>query len=92
MPTVPALPTTEKPGISETTWREANWLPCQLSAEILVPAFTIGDLLSLELNSVVQTSTTSSADVLVLANGASLGRAELDVAGDRVAVRLTELA
>ncbi|HKN62512.1 MAG TPA: FliM/FliN family flagellar motor C-terminal domain-containing protein [Candidatus Acidoferrales bacterium] len=92
MPTVPALPTTEKPGISETAWREANWLPCELSAEIPVPAFTIGDLLSLELNSIVQTRTASSADLLVRANGASLGRAELDAAGDRVAVRLTELA
>jgi flagellar motor switch/type III secretory pathway protein FliN len=92
MPTSPALPTTEKPGISETVWHEANWLPCQLTAEIPVPVFTIGDLLSLELNSVVQTRTASSADVVVSANGASLGRAELDVAGDRAAVRLTELA
>lgn len=92
MATVLALPKPEEPGIPEAAWREASWLPCQVSAEISVAAFTVGDLLSLEVNSVVATRTPTVADVLVRVNGELVGSAELDAIGDRLAVRITELA
>jgi len=92
MATALALPRSEEPGAPEVSWREAGWLPCQLTTEIPVAAFTVGDLLSLEVNSVVDTRTPSSADVLVRVNGELVARAELEISGDRVAARVTELA
>ena len=92
MATVLALPKTEALGISEATWHEAIWLPCRLTSEIAVKAFTVGDLMSLEIGSVVISGMPTSADVLVRVNGELVGRAELDAVGDRFAVRITELA
>lgn len=92
MATVLALPKHEEPGIPEAAWREAIWLPCRVIAEIPVLAFTVGDLMSLEVNSVVSTRTPTSANVVVRVNGELVGRAELDAVGDRLVVRLTELA
>lgn len=92
MATVLALPKAEEPGISEAAWREASWLPCRMTAEVAVAGFTMGDLMSLEVGSVVATGTPTSADVRLRVNGEVVGRAELDAVGDRVAVRLTELA
>jgi flagellar motor switch/type III secretory pathway protein FliN len=92
MATVLALPKSEElnsPGIS---WQEAGWLPCQLSAEIPIVAFTVGDLLSLAVNSVVDTRTPSDSDVLVSVNGELVAHAELEVVGDHIAVRVTEIA
>ncbi|MGA2509707.1 MAG: FliM/FliN family flagellar motor C-terminal domain-containing protein [Candidatus Acidiferrales bacterium] len=92
MATVLALPKSEEPVAPEVSWREAGWLPCQLSIEIPVAAFTVGDLLSLEVNSVVDTRTPSSSDVFVRVNGELVARAELEIVGDRIAARITELA
>jgi len=91
MATALALPKTQEPGIPEAAWREAGWLPCRLTSEIAVAAFTVGDLMSLEVGSVVTTRTPTSADVLVRVNGELVGRAELDAIGERFAVRITEL-
>jgi len=92
MATVLALPKAQEPGISEAAWREASWLPCQLTSEIAVAGFTVGDLMSVEVGSVVVTRTPTSSDVLVRVNSELIGRAELDAVGDRFAVRFTELA
>lgn len=92
MATVLALPKAQEPGIPEAAWREASWLPCRLTSEIAVAAFTVGDLTSLEVGSVVVTRTPTSADVLVRVNGELIGRAELDAVDDHFAVRITELA
>jgi flagellar motor switch/type III secretory pathway protein FliN len=92
MATALAVPKRQEAGISEAAWREAEWLPCRLSAEISVPNFTMGDLMSIEVNSVVATGLATSGDVLVRVNGELVARAELDVVDTRLAVRLTELA
>lgn len=92
MATALALPKLEESRISEGAWLEAGWLPCRVTVEIPVPGFTVGDLLSLEVNSVVVTRTASSAEVLVRANGELLGNAELDIVGNSFAARLTEFA
>jgi len=92
MATALALPKAEEPGISEAAWREASWLPCRMTAEIAVEGFTMGDLMSLEVGSVIATGTSTSAEVRVRVNGAIVGFAGLDAVGDRIAVRLKELA
>lgn len=92
MATALAIPKREEPAISEAAWREVEWLPCQLSAEISVPRFTMGDLMNIEVNSVVATRLAISSEVLIRVNGEFVARGELDAVGDRLAVRLTELA
>ena len=92
MATVLALPKADEPGISETAWREASWLPCRVTAEVAVARFTMGDLMSLEVNSVIATRTPTSADILVGVNGELVARAEMDAVGDRIAVRIAEVA
>lgn len=92
MATVLALPNNKAAENADPAWLEASWLPCELSVEIPVAGFTVGDLLRLEGNSLVHSGTPSNADVSMRVNGALIGRAELEISGDRLAVRLTELA
>ena len=92
MATVLAMPKAEPVSISDAGWQEANWLPCKLSVEMPILGFTVGDLLRLEVNSLVDTHIASDTDVPLRVNGALIGWAEFDAAGDRLGVRLTELA
>ena len=55
-------------------------------------AFTLGDLLSLKVNSLVDTRTASDSGVPITVNGASIGAGKFDTTNDRLAVRLTDLA
>jgi flagellar motor switch protein FliN/FliY len=75
------------PGI----WADALDLPCHLYVALRVPRFTIRDLLSLSVDSVVDTHRAEGAHVPVLVNGVMVGWAEFDVIEERIAVRLTEL-
>jgi flagellar motor switch protein FliN/FliY len=70
---------------------EALELPCQLSVALDVPHFTIRDLLSLSVNSLVDTRRREGAHVPVRVNGVMVGWAEFDVIDGRLAVRLTEM-
>ena len=85
---VPQLAPTE---MSEDIWREARWLPCRLRAEIRIDGFTMGDLMRIEMGSVVDSGMAVETDVDVSVNGASVGCGKLDLAGAKLAVRLTEL-
>jgi len=91
MSTLAAVPTpTGESRISDATWEEVEWLPCCVTVELAVQAFTVGDLLSLGVGCVVATKTPSSAELMICVNGQTLGTAELDVVGDRYAARLTD--
>jgi len=54
--------------------------------------FTVGDLLSLERGSVVETAYHQSSDLPLRVNGQLVGWTEFEVVGDRLAVRLTDLS
>ena len=69
-----------------------GWLPCQLSLEVPVTRFTVGDLLRLNRGSVVETACAYTSDVPLRANGLLIGWTEFEVIGNRLAVRVTELA
>jgi len=69
-----------------------GWLPCQLSIEIPVVNFTVGDLLRLGKESIVETACHSTSDIPLRANGLLVARTEFEVIGNRLAVRITELA
>lgn len=83
-PAAPEVPTdlTERIG----------WLPCQLSLDIPIVNFSVGDLLRLGKDSIVETACLSTSDVPLRANGLLIAWTEFEVIGNRLAVRLTELA
>ena len=72
-------------------WPEALELPCQLSAAIEVPHFTVRDLLTLSVNSLVDTQRREGAHVPVRVNSVMVAWAEFDVIDGRLAVRMTEM-
>ena len=92
MTAIQALPKPGSAEISEAAWQEVGCLPSRLSVESPVLGFTVGDLLRLEVNSLVDTRTSSAANVPLRVNGQLIGWAEFEIVGDRLAVRLTELA
>jgi len=85
------------PGPTEETaakdpCEQFGWLPCRLSLEIAVSRFTVGDLLRLNKGSIVETACPYTGDVPLRANGLLIGWTEFEVIGNRLAVRITELA
>ena len=72
-------------------WPEAQELPCQLSVALHVPHFTVRDLLSLSVNSMVDTQRREGAHVPVMVHGVMVAWAEFDVIDDKLAVRMTEM-
>lgn len=68
------------------------WLPCVLTLEVPVAGFTIGDLLNLTVGSVVATRCEQTSDIPLRVNGQLIGWTEFEVLGNRLAVRITELA
>lgn len=76
----------------EDTWREARYLPCRLAAHIQVQGFTMGDLMRIEAGSLVDSGIPIEADLDVSVNGSQVGCGKIDLAGEKLAVRLTELA
>jgi len=69
-----------------------GWLPCTLSLEIPTVKFTVGDLLRLQKGSIAETGSHYAADIPLRANGLLIGWTEFEVIGNRLAVRITELA
>jgi flagellar motor switch protein FliN/FliY len=68
------------------------WLPCALSLEVPIVGFTIGDLLMLAKDSVVESSCHHTSDVPLRVNQLLIGWTEFEVIGDRLAVRITDQA
>lgn len=71
---------------------EMPWLPMTLTVEIPVPNFTVGDLVALQPGSIIKTLFQSTSDVPVRVNGKLIAWAKFEVAGERLASRITELA
>lgn len=69
-----------------------HWLRCQTTVEIPAAKFTVGQLLNLRQGSVVQTAMRVANDVPIRINKTLLGWGRFEVMGDRLAVRITELA
>lgn len=75
----------------EQKWGMTVWLACELSLDLPVPKFTVKDLLCLHPQCIVETKWSQSRDIPLRANGKLLAWSELEVVGERLAVRLTEL-
>jgi flagellar motor switch/type III secretory pathway protein FliN len=68
------------------------WLPCTLSLDLPIVRFTIGDLLTLNKGSIVETACHHTSDVPLRVNQLLIGWTEFEVIGDRLAVRITDQA
>ncbi len=69
-----------------------GWLACELSLEITIDKFKVGDLIKLGKGSFVETACHYTSDIPLRANGLLIGWTEFEVIGSRLAVRITELA
>ena len=76
----------------DARWRPVLSLPCQLTVDLSLPHFTVGNFLALRPGSIVATHWGLAHDVPLRINGTLVGWGELEGAGNRLAVRLTELA
>jgi flagellar motor switch/type III secretory pathway protein FliN len=68
------------------------WLPCSLTLEVPVVHFTIADLLALQVGSIAETACHHTSDLPLRVNQLLIGWTEFDVVGDRLALRITEMA
>jgi flagellar motor switch/type III secretory pathway protein FliN len=86
-----AFPQPEIAEIPRVGWQEIQELPCWLTAEIPVSGFTVGDLLRLQVGSLVDSKRATRENVAVRANGGFIGWVEFEVVDGRLSVRFTEL-
>jgi flagellar motor switch/type III secretory pathway protein FliN len=67
-------------------------LPCMLVLEMPAVKFSVGTLRALRPGSIVSTASQQNEDLTLTVNGQLVGMVEVDVVGDRLAVRLTGMA
>lgn len=73
-------------------WHQVMGLPCRISVEVRVSSFAVKDLLRLAPQAIVSSQSLTTANLPVKVNGVPIGWCEFEVLGNRVAVRLTEIA
>ena len=69
-----------------------HWLTCKASTEIPVPHFTVGDLLNLRKDAVIQSASPAANDIPLYINKILLGKGQLELVEKRLTIRITELA
>jgi flagellar motor switch/type III secretory pathway protein FliN len=92
MAIVQEAPREQRAEVPAELWQEAALLPCKLSVDVPLKEFTVRDLLQMEPGSIVESRRLNGADVPVLVNARLIGWAEFEVMGQRLAIRVTELA
>ena len=92
MASLPMTVPIRKAELSEELWSEAAMLPCVLSVDVPLKDFAVRDLLQLEPGSIVESKNVNGADLPIFVNSRLIGWAEFEVVGQRLAIRLTELA
>jgi flagellar motor switch/type III secretory pathway protein FliN len=76
----------------ELRWKQVMGLACDVAVEIPVPEFTVKKLLKMETKMVVESKWVTSANLPLKVNGELIAWCEFEVLGNKLAVRLTELA
>ncbi|HUX65956.1 MAG TPA: FliM/FliN family flagellar motor C-terminal domain-containing protein [Terriglobales bacterium] len=87
-----AVPSPAPPLSDEARWNNIQWLPCNLAVEVSVPRVTVGDILRLAPQAVMETRWQQNADVPIRANGQLIAWAEFEGVDEKLAVRVTRLA
>ena len=78
--------------IPAEAWAEALTLRCQLTVDMPMPGFKVADVLRLRREAVIDAHWRVGTDVPLRLNGRLVARGEFEVAGNHLALRLTELA
>jgi len=73
-------------------WKQVMTLPCSVTVEVPIPGFTAKDLLHLEANSLVRSTWAVTANLPMKVNGEMIAWCEFEILGNRLAIRVTELA
>lgn len=73
-------------------WAHLLDLVCEVTVDLAVPGFKIGDLLQLGEGSIINSKWKISSDVPLRVNGGLVAWCEFEVVVDRLAARITELA
>jgi flagellar motor switch/type III secretory pathway protein FliN len=77
---------------TEQQWKLVQEFECELTVDLPMSDFTIGDLLKLRPGSVIAARLGVGRDLPLRLNGTLIGWVEFELVGERLAVRLTELA
>jgi flagellar motor switch/type III secretory pathway protein FliN len=76
----------------DARWKSVLGLRCDLTVDLPIPKFQIGDLLKLRKGSVINAHWRVGQDVPLSLNGTRIGWIEFEIISGHLAVRLTELA
>ena len=79
-------------GADDPRWGAVLDLPCRLTVDLPLPHFKVTDFLKLQVGLVIGTGWRLSHDVPLRVNGTLIGWGEFEGTGNRLAVRVTELA
>jgi flagellar motor switch/type III secretory pathway protein FliN len=77
---------------AEPRWQPVLDLQCELTVDLAMPDFKIADLLKLRTGSVIDARLRVGRDLPLSLNGEQVGWIEFELVGERLALRLTELA
>ena len=80
------------PTPSQEAWTQVLDLSCGLTVDLPVPGFKLANLVGLQSGSVVGTLSRLGRDLPLRVNGQLVAWCEFEVVGNRIAVRITELA
>ncbi|HVN18433.1 MAG TPA: FliM/FliN family flagellar motor C-terminal domain-containing protein [Dongiaceae bacterium] len=83
---------TEHVPTNDARWERVLALPCGVSVDLAVPKLKVADFVGLHPGSVVETGWGIARDVPLFVNGVLIGWGELEGAGTRLAIRVTEFA
>lgn len=92
MSTAATLQAAETPGPTSESWERVKNLRCEFTVDIPLPSFRIADILRLSQQTVVNSLWRIGEDVPLRVNQEVIAHGEFEVVGDRLAVRLTDLA
>ena len=85
-------PTLAQPAEANSeAWAQALTLLCNLTVDMPLPGFTLGDALRLQEKSVIDSHWRVGRDIPLRVNGKLVASGEFEVVGNHLAVRLTEL-
>jgi len=72
-------------------WAAVLSLPCDLTVELPVPGFKVGDLFRLQAKTILESHWHAGEDVPLRVGRQLIGWGEFEVVGNHLAVRITEL-
>ncbi len=88
---IDAVPIRSSPSVGDPqSWGPLLDVPCNVTLDLPIPAFTIANLLNLEPGAILETNWGSGEDVPLRINGQFIAWAEFEVLGTFLAARITE--